>query len=395
MRAHPLGGLRRAQRADADQQVGAIDDPEVSSGTLVNASGGTITTALGLGTGGSRTINADLDNQGAITITTGGFTIAGPFGNTGTVAMGGALTVQPGTGAVRTNTGSITATGGNLTIAQGAGSSFTNGNGGTITISAGRTLVLTGGSFTHAVGATLDGGGALSAGSSATVNLAGAFTLSSLAANSATLTVADPISTATLAVSLRNSTLNATGGVTNAAGQTLSLIGTTLNGALANEGILEATAIVGITGTFTNAAGAMLQVGATAADAASSTLTLANGFTNLGAIVLTNLNSTTNYTAALTVSSGTLVNAPGGTITTALGLGTGGSRTITADLDNQGAITITTGGFTIAVASRMPSFASAPFTVEPISDSVWPAAFVTPPVALSVLFRMVRPSTAV
>jgi hypothetical protein len=204
------------------------------------------------------------------------------------------------------------------------------------------------------------------------VNLAGGFTLSSLAANSATLTVADPITTATIPLTLRNATLNATGGVTNAAGQTLSLVGTTVNGAVANEGTVEATAIVGVTGPFTNAAGATLQVGATAADPASSTLTLANGFTNLGAILLTNLNSTTNYTAILTVSSGTLVNAPGGTITTALGLGTGGSRTITAALDNQGTIDLFPGqSRTLDVAGAVVSVS---LSLDGVETIVWPSS---------------------
>ena len=67
----------------------------------------------------------------------------------------------------------------------------------------------------------------------------------------------------------------------------------------------------------------------------ASTLTIANGFTNAGTIELTC--TTSAFNAALNVTAGTLVNAPGGKI---LALpGTGGSRTLGAELDNQGTVT--------------------------------------------------------
>src|SRR5258708_14765731 len=61
-----------------------------------------------------------------------------------------------------------------------------------------------------------------------------------------------------------------------------------------------------------------------------------HGLTNTGTIELTDTIS--SYGAQLTVTSGTLVNAVGGTITTALGAG--GTRTISAALNNQGPLNL-------------------------------------------------------
>ena len=65
----------------------------------------------------------------------------------------------------------------------------------------------------------------------------------------------------------------------------------------------------------------------------SASLTIAQGFTNAGAIELTNA-GTAAYSAALTVSAGVLTNT--GSITTLGGTTPGGGRTLTAQLDNIG-----------------------------------------------------------
>ncbi|HXV85301.1 MAG TPA: hypothetical protein VD793_01310, partial [Gemmatimonadales bacterium] len=65
-------------------------------------------------------------------------------------------------------------------------------------------------------------------------------------------------------------------------------------------------------------------------------LTVTNGFTNVGAIELSSVNA--GYAATLTVTNGTLVNGPTGTITTLVGAG--GGRALNVALDNQGLVTL-------------------------------------------------------
>ncbi len=68
-------------------------------------------------------------------------------------------------------------------------------------------------------------------------------------------------------------------------------------------------------------------------------LTVANGFVNAGIIELSSEVGT--YVARLTVTSGTLTNATGGLIRVLEG--TGGTRTLNANLDNRGKIFVETG----------------------------------------------------
>ena len=85
----------------------------------------------------------------------------------------------------------------------------------------------------------------------------------------------------------------------------------------------------------------------------TGTLTVSTGFQNDGVIVLTNTNL--NGSATIAVTSGTLTNGTGGSITSLAGLG-GGSRNISAPVSNQG--TLTVGG---AVATPI----EIPFDPEP------------------------------
>jgi hypothetical protein len=103
--------------------------------------GGTIVAQLG--SNGARTLTAQLDNQGVIT-------------------LGRAMTLN-GASATHTNSGTIDVSGGIFTVTQsGTTPSFTNT--GTIAISATRTLTITGGVFTNADTPTageIRGGGTL------------------------------------------------------------------------------------------------------------------------------------------------------------------------------------------------------------------------------------------
>jgi hypothetical protein len=96
-----------------------------------------------VGSGGTRTLNAQLDNQGTLTV-------AQPLSMTKASAA-------------HTNSGTIDVAGGDLTVTQ-SGSPATFGNPGTINIAAGRTLNISGGSLTNFSAGTLAGGTYLVAG---------------------------------------------------------------------------------------------------------------------------------------------------------------------------------------------------------------------------------------
>ena len=251
-----------------------------------------------------------------------------------------------------TNSGAITLTTGDLTITQsGTSPSFTTT--GTITIGAGRVFTISGGTVAVSSG-TLGGAGTLAlAGTTATITpaftLGGLsvttstatfttpFTLGALTTSGSTLTLPAGLTTATTALSLTTSTINGTGTLTNASGQTMTVTGGTLNMPLDNQGTL----VFGGTGTFTAAVtnagtGTLRVLGQSVSSTAS--LTIATGFTNAGAIDLTSANL--GFSATLTVTSGTLTNT--GVITSSIGAG--GPRTINAPVNNTGTLTVASGG---------------------------------------------------
>ncbi|MCI0463918.1 MAG: hypothetical protein L0Z62_43850 [Gemmataceae bacterium] len=130
----------------------------------------------------------------------------------------------------------------------------------------------------------------------------------------------------------KSTTLGGTGTLTNIA--TLTLTGSTVNAPLVNQGTLVAQASSAINGSFTAAANSTLRVrGSPAGDAV---LTVANGFTNRGTIALTSVEA--SKAATLTVSSGTLTNAVGANLSSLPEAG--GSRTLSAQLDNQGILSV-------------------------------------------------------
>ena len=269
-------GFTNAGTIDLTQINGANPDTAtlaVTAGTLVNA--GTITSSVG--TGGLRTLTAQVTNQG-------------------TIAVNQALTL--------TNT------------------SFTfDDTAGAISPAAGQTLSISSGTTLLGSATTLTGTGTVDLGGTATLGVNSDLTL--LAAGAA-LTFSGTV------------TVNGPGKLINQASLTLS--GDTVNTPLVNQGTLLVVAGTGsaINGALSNAAGGTLRVQSDN-NAGLATLTVAQGFTNAGTIDLTQINGGNPDTAALTVTAGTLVNT--GTISSSVG--TGGNRTLTAQLDNQAAGTLT------------------------------------------------------
>ena len=296
----------------------------VTSGTVTNASGATITTLAGNLGSGSRSLSAAVNNQGTMSTSTGH-----PL-----------LWTAPNN-AVHTNSGLLDIGAADITLTMVGTASLTNT--GTITVAPSRTLNINGGTFTLPVGGTLNGGGGLAFNSSAAASFATTFTLSALSATNSTVSIATGVSTASLAMTLAGATVNGAGSITNSVGQTLTLVASTINTPISNQGTLVASGTSAINGTLTTAVGSTLRVGQVDGSQSTAFLTVANGLTNNGAIELTNLTTFGAYGSQLTVNGGPLTNAAGATIVTLAGTLGGGSRLVNAIVDNQGAITTSTG----------------------------------------------------
>src|SRR5205823_2571752 len=95
------------------------------------------------------------------------------------------------------------------------------------------------------------------------------------------------LSTASTAITLSTATINGPGTITNSAGQTLTLLGTTIGATsgLINQGTVISHGANTINGPYTAAGGSLLRVENTSGFNAA--LTVANGFTNNGSIELT------------------------------------------------------------------------------------------------------------
>jgi hypothetical protein len=138
-------------------------------------------------------------------------------------------------------------------------------------------------------------------------------------------------------LNLNNVIVNGPGTLTNAPTQTLTLISSTINAPLSNQGLLLVHGSNTVNGVLTTVAGAGSVIRVEGINAnGTGTLTVLNGFTNTAAIELTNAN--VNQAAQLLVTTGTLANT--GTISALVGA-TGGARTLTAQLDNQASGTLT------------------------------------------------------
>ena len=146
------------------------------------------------------------------------------------------------------------------------------------------------------------------------------------------------VNAATLALNFSSTTINGPGTITNSAGQTLALNSSIIaaTSALDNQGTLNVHGTSTLNGPLTTAAGSTLHIEGNGSYS-TGTLTVLNGFTNVGLIELTDI--TAAYGATLAVTGGTLTNAAGATITSLVGAN--GTRTITVPLlVNQGTVTI-------------------------------------------------------
>src|SRR5262249_54539662 len=125
---------------------------------------------------------------------------------------------------------------------------------------------------------------------------------------------------------------------TNAAGTTLQLLSSTINAPLVNQGTLLVRGDNSVNGSLTTVAGSVIRVQSDDTFSTFARLTVAQGFTNQGAIELTQLASFATD-SRLTVSSGTLTNAAGATISSLTG-SNGGNRQLDVALDNQGTLDV-------------------------------------------------------
>jgi hypothetical protein len=186
---------------------------DVTSGTLVNAGGGTIRSSVAAG--GDRQLNAALDNQGTLTVAQ-------------TLSMNSS-------GSVDSNSGTITLTSGDLSINSSPNFHTT----GAIDLGA-RTLTISGGSFNFDAGSVTGTG--------------------TLALSGTTASFTPDFSNATTTLTVNNSIINGPGTLTNVAGRTLTLTSSTINAALVNQGAIVIRAGDTISGSFTTTADSTLTV---------------------------------------------------------------------------------------------------------------------------------------
>jgi hypothetical protein len=400
----------------------------VTSGTLTNT--GTISTSPG--SGGSRTVSANLANSGTVTINTDTtFSQAsGVYTNTGTfaIAAGKALTISGQNQAFNQNAGTLTSTGA-FDLHGSVQSATFNFNGGTATdnplllanaalnigpgaiaaasfkmrgnstlsgdVAAGTTIVVEG--LDGPQHATLTAASSFSNAGTITLQTLNGTWSSNLAVTSGTLTNTGTISTSpgsggsrTVSANLANSgtvTINTdttfsqasgvytnTGTVAIADGKTLTISGNNQvfnqnDGTLTSTGtfdlrsatfnfsggtptgnpLLLTNAALNIDPAATAAASFTMRGGSTLSGNVAAgqtilvqgldgpqnaTLTAASDFSNAGTITLQTLIGT--WSSNLAVTSGTLTNT--GTINS--NPGSGGSRTLSLELNNQGTVNI-------------------------------------------------------
>ncbi|HEV8382119.1 MAG TPA: Ig-like domain-containing protein, partial [Gemmatimonadales bacterium] len=271
----------------------------VPNGTLVNARGASINVLAG--TGGARQLDLQLDNQGSMNI-------------------GIATTLQRTvTGTAHVNTGTIDVNG-NLTVYQAyTPATFTNSGTGTIMVAAGDTLKVSYGEFHYDAG-TVGGAG-------------------TIAFESATFVVGNQgFNNATTDLVLNRATVGGPGVLTNVVGKTLIVNASTIIAPLDNQGLLTVQGYSYLNGPLTTTPGSMLRLEADYSTYYFSYLTVESGFTNRGTIELTSINGAGS--ASLVVQTGTMVNAAGAALNVLAG--TGGTRQLDLELDNQGAMTIGT-----------------------------------------------------
>jgi len=404
----------------------------VTSGTLTNAVGGVINSNFG--TGGGRTINADVINNGTVnfnfgttlTKSKGTFTnnsqtniaanVALEFADSSVFTQGnGKLTIDPAGAFVMDgdtlnfNGGSISSTpilfnstlnigssstgagtfsmrrgsaiSGNIAAAQTvlvqseggnpatltAASSFTNS--GTLTLenlssTGGSNLVVTSGVLTNAVGGVLNinagtgGGRTIDANviNNGTVNFNFGTTLTKtngVFTNNAQTNIAAGVGVGIAANGVFTQaegklSINETGALVLDGGDIFNFTGGAISGTpLFFDSVLNIGPTSTGAGTFLMRRGSLISGNIASAQTVivqsdggnTATLTAANGFTNSGTLTLENVSS--SGASNLVVTSGVLTNAVGGVINS--NVGTGGGRTISADVVNNGTVNFNMG----------------------------------------------------
>ncbi|MGE3817844.1 MAG: putative Ig domain-containing protein, partial [Isosphaeraceae bacterium] len=300
---------------DADILPGPADDAYVELG----APGGTV---VAFSTG-SAAINSLHSGKG-LAISGGTFSIATTSEIAGAFALGGGTLAGDGD---LTIGGTTTWTGGSMT---GAGRTVTQA---ILTIS-GTAAKSIDERRLEAFGTTNWSGGTVTASNGASVKNQPSATMTI----SSTTVGGDVTLTNAGTLTVFNTTVNGPGTLTNAAGGALMLANVAINAALANAGTVTVGASGGtLSGGLSNAAGAVLRVqpGSFPGWGGDATLTVAQGFTNAGAIDLTT-SAGNSGTSRLAVTAGALVNA--GAITASAG--GGGGRVLAAELDNRGSLTV-------------------------------------------------------
>ena len=363
---------------------------QLSSGTLTNAVGGLITTEAGNG-GGTRSIVGPVLNQGLLEIAPGAagqLAITGNFtGSSGTVAvdLGGLVPVTQYDQLTISGTATL---GGTLNVGlfggftPTPGSSFDVLTAGTRTgtfaavnaaagLQAAPSYSVTGATvlgptaglvnaWTNAAGGNWSGIANWSLGrtpiatDTVSIAAAGTYTVTMDVGDTvAALFVGGGPGAQTLAVAGRtlqvdgDATVASSGALTISTGGVVRGVGTltsqgaittaggSIQKALTNAGTLTARAATGFTQAVTNDAGAVMRVSGEAATGAA-TATFGGGVSNAGTLEFTT--STAGYNLQMTVSGGALTNLPTGTITSLVG--SGGTRSITGTIDNQGTIAL-------------------------------------------------------
>jgi hypothetical protein len=261
----------------------------VTNGTLVNAPDGVI--EVQAGSGGGRTLAVQLENQGTVTLN--------------------AATTLARANSVHLNSGTIDLAGGTLNINQsGAPASFTNT--GTIDLTSNFTLFLGGGTYDLTAG--------LVNGPAARVSVS-ASTFSFTPA-----TVLAPLAISTTAIVPHT--------VTVPSGQLLHIVSGTLAAPIVNDGTVLINGSVTLAGAITTNPGSTMRVQG-ASIHGTAALTVTNGFTNNGLLELTSVGG--GFSSGMAITTGTLVNAAGGTMNVLAGAG--GGRTFTGALiDNLGTL---------------------------------------------------------
>ena len=313
----------------------------VAGGPFVNAAGALL--VANQGSGGPRQINASLDNQGTFTVSPApgqAVTLAAPIGDAGHANSGsiviasGALNItQAGPLFAFTSSGSIDASGGQFSIVQPAAGTVTLT--GPLTVGAADTFAVSNGTFNYGAGAQLGGLGTILLKGGVTANFTPSF------------------ATDSMSLVLQSATLNGPGTITNAAGRSISLRSSAINAPFVNNGSLLVDGTSALGGAVTTGGASSIRVQGNGFTGFSR-LTVASGFTNNGQIVLTD--TTSAYGAGLDVTTGTLVNGAGASITAALGAA--GPRQFNAQFSNQGTLTVATAanqGLAIAHAAAVDS----------------------------------------